>query len=58
MNTKEFDLLQYETPEFAEWINVGWIQTFIGRYIAYKVKKKLILYEMREERRKWLNTFK
>lgn len=48
MDTEE--LLKYEMPIIAEFISIGWIQTIVAKYVAWKVHNKLIRYRERKER--------
>ena len=51
MNKNE--LLIYEIPAIAEYISIGFLQTIIARYIAWKIKRKLRRYEHRKFREKF-----
>ncbi len=38
-------LILYETPTISKYISWGWLQTIIGRYIAWKVTRKIRRFE-------------
>jgi len=45
----EDELLRYELPTWAEFVNIGWLQGLIAMWLARKVKRKYRRYIMRKD---------
>ncbi len=50
------ELLKYEMPSIAEFVSVGFLQTILARYTAWKINKKWARYVARQEREKWIKS--
>jgi len=56
MDKKE--LIIYEMPSIAEFISIGWIQTIVAKYVAWKVNRKMARYAGRLIREQFINSFR
>lgn len=56
MNKEE--LLVYEMPAIAEFVSIGWMQTIIAKYVAWKVNRKVERYNYRARRKALLLALK
>ena len=54
---KKEELVIYECPSIAEYISFNWGQNIVGKYLSYKIKRKLKRYNKRIEREKMLKSF-
>lgn len=50
------ELLTYEAPFISEYVSIGWIQTILARYLAWKINRKLARYEKRLERVRFIKS--
>jgi hypothetical protein len=41
------ELLLYDLPPWAEYVRIGWLQTIIGRALAWHVLRKWTRYQRR-----------
>lgn len=48
------ELLEYDTPAIAEYISWRWLQNIMARYVAWKIKRKIKLYNFRQKRKEYL----
>ncbi len=51
---KKEDLVLYEMPTIAEFVSIGWMQTIIVHYIAWKVNRKIRRWNKRIEREEFI----
>lgn len=51
------ELLVYECPSIAEYVSFNWGQSIIGKYLSYKINRKIKRYNKRIKREQFLKQF-
>ena len=54
---KKEKLVMYEMPVIAEFISIGWMQSIVGHYVAWKVNRKMKRWKKRIERKEFLKNY-
>lgn len=56
MKLDKESLLLYEAPAITEFISIGWMQTLLAKWLAWKVSRKIDRWNKRIDRANYLKS--